>query len=259
MGKFDCVSALESRCFLRICSSTEQVAGIDVVPGRIAADGGWQSIFSDMALQPEERVCLQEWLLVEFEKSLSILAQHPLRPSLISRRFFISLPISVTLLDADEWVAKLLQLIRKSAASGFGTELEVQDWGNADGQASAEWSFEAIRDNGAQLALSGFPSTAKSFASLARHRFDRVKINHSLIPSMYDSIATWTRQRELIKGLVSVIGGLGSETVLAGIEREVQLRFFKELAVAQWQGLYWGGAAEFATMLDRSKNLQRVP
>lgn len=234
----------------RICATTEKMIGMEITPGINPAGMQWQAMQWDSNFCAQDAERLWKWQLKEIQAHLALLKRHPLGMELRSLGLFQALPIFSTQLESEDWAVRTVQLRNEFSAFGIALEVEIIQCGDIFNSTIAEWSFEILRQAGVKIVLGNFPSNALSFACLGRHKFDKVKIGRAMLPSMYDAVSVWANQRDVIRGLVSIIKSLGADVILAGIEREAHLNFFRELDVTQWQGGHWP-AMDFISIIER--------
>jgi EAL domain-containing protein (putative c-di-GMP-specific phosphodiesterase class I) len=234
----------------RICAATEKMMGIEIVAGVNPAGMQWRPLQWDTDLSSADAEQFWIWLQKEMQTHLGLLKRHPLSTELRSLGLFISMPVFSLQLESEDWAVRTVKFINELSAFGIVLEIEIIQCKDVFNSTVAEWSFDMIRQAGGKLILGNFPTNALSFACLGRHKFDKVKIAKAMLPTMTDAVSNWATQREVIKGLVSTIKGLGAEAILAGIEREAHLNFFRELEVVQWQGGHWP-AMDFISMIEK--------
>lgn len=192
---------------------------------------------------------LWEWKLSQLETVFAYLQRLQKRSGLLSPKFFVSLSLSPRLLHSDNWAVQLLQTIEKSRIPGECIEVALLERGEALNTSFVEWSFEAVRTAGVMLTLATFPGGSLSFSQVAQYKFDRVKIDKLMIPTLQDPVAIWSKKRELLRGLIVMLKNIGAEVVMGGIDKEVHFNFLQDLPVLEWQGAYWGEAVELEQLL----------
>jgi EAL domain-containing protein (putative c-di-GMP-specific phosphodiesterase class I) len=114
-----------------------------------------------------------------------------------------------------------------------------------------ELNFEHVRHAGISITLDDFPVAESSFLQLAEYKFDKVKFSKALMPSLSDSVAIWSKKRELLNILAAAAKSIGVSVVLTGVDREAHFNFFRELAVDEWQGRYFGDVGQLSDMDTR--------
>ena len=93
-----------------------------------------------------------------------------------------------------------------------------------------------LRRTGYQVCLDDFGAGAATYAYLRRFDVDYVKIDGPFLKEALDN----TRQRALIRSIVSLTRDLKAETVAEMIEDETTLKLCKELNVGYGQGFLFG-------------------
>jgi EAL domain-containing protein (putative c-di-GMP-specific phosphodiesterase class I) len=233
----------------RISSRLLQLVGAGESLRWNSGENGWIDAPATSHFSAEHFSRLWEWKLIQLERNFNDLKQLQLSSAPDRPCFFLSLKLSPLQLDSIDWAIQLLDSIKRAGISGSCVEVALMKQDVPLNDAVAEWSFEAVRQAGVSLTLGGFPLGRSSFLSLSRYKFDKVKIDKSLLPSTYDPLTVWSKRRLLLKGLISTINSLGIEVILDGIDRETHFNFFRELPVVEWQGLQWGPAIEFNALM----------
>lgn len=235
-----------------ISSSKEYIVGYDMQMGYQMPGQDWQHVHPGVLCSGASADCarLWQWQLSRLESCIAEYEAHQARLILSELGIALSLQLFSLQLETDAWALSLLQVMERRRKPGIAVEVSLVECGNVQDEAVAEWSFEAVRRQGVRLTLSHFPNNTQSFALLGRHKFDKVKLSRELMPSMEDSVAVWSKKREVLRGLINTVKMIDAEIVLDGIDRESQLNFFRPLAVTHWQGDLWEGSSDFKKALD---------
>ena len=99
-------------------------------------------------------------------------------------------------------------------------------------------NLKALRDLGVGLAIDDFGVLYASFAYLRRFPADVIKIDRSFVVD----VETDSRDREVLRGIVTMARALGMRTVAEGVETDGQARILADLGVDMAQGWLFGQA-----------------
>ena len=127
----------------------------------------------------------------------------------------------------------LLELTESTLASvGAGSEAELQ-------------RLQAL---GVRIALDDFGSGYSSLEYLGRLPVDILKIDRSLVERAHLE----PQRQEVLKAIAHIAEKLGLETIVEGVEHEVQRATLLDLGFRQAQGFLFSAAAPLSEALARS-------
>jgi diguanylate cyclase (GGDEF)-like protein len=95
-----------------------------------------------------------------------------------------------------------------------------------------------LRGQGVRIAIDAFGTGSSSLGLLQAFRFDRLKIDRSLVNEMPEG----TIALNIVRSLAGLAAGLGTTTIAQGVERQAQLDALKAEGIAEAQGFLFGGA-----------------
>ncbi len=132
------------------------------------------------------------------------------------------------------------------AASGLPPErleLEVTESIFLGDEDSLHQTFNALKIMGVRLALDDFGTGYSSLGYLRKVSFDKIKIDQSFIRGVTEP---GSRNRAIIKSIVSLAEGLNMDVTAEGIEAHDELACMRELSVKQIQGFIYARAVTAA-------------
>lgn len=215
----------------------------------------WRSATNHCARpEPVDTEHLWTWKLKNLHAAACLLTKFCQRSQKPQAGVYLSLNLLSTQLMSDRWAVHLLQMIDAGLLSGGRVALHIRGRCCELNASFVECTFDRIRESGATLTLCDFPRGA-SLALLTQVRFEKVRIDRSILPSMSDPISTWKKKKELLKGMIAGIRDIGAEVILDGIDTPMHFYFFHDLPATEWQGNYWGQASELACILAAGQSL----
>lgn len=217
---------------------------------RWTPDGAtWTGVPALDELTEDEFELLWSWKMAQIKEAFAILRQAGWRPVVNDPQFFLSLNLSHKQLGTGKWADQVLDLLCEAGVPGQCIEIELTEQGSVPDIVMAFSSFEQLRAAGVTLALDDFPEGGSSFVRLAQFKFDKVKVDRSMVPDTLESVATWMNKRRILQDLTAIIIRAGATVVIEGVERERQHRFLHTLGVSEWQGYLWGKPAPIEQLL----------
>jgi EAL domain-containing protein (putative c-di-GMP-specific phosphodiesterase class I) len=219
--------------------------------------GDWQVVPLSHNLSEETLTQLWRWKLGQLGTAYMAVKELERSPSRGANRFSISLNLHTTQLNSEEWAFELMKTLDATGVPGGFIELQLAA-PDTPGSAAVldQCTFDLLRNTGVTLALKAFPSSAFSLVQLAQGEFGKVIIDRSLVPKMHESLTVWARKRNLLAGLVALAESVGAGAVIDGIDEPGQLNFLDKLAQVEWQGAYWGSAADLGSLLSGVRGRQ---
>ena len=232
----------------RISAKTLKLVGAEALLRWQVDEGRWASVPDLHMLSASEFAELWSWKLEQIKGAFEQI-RGQCGYQVCGAPFVLSLNLSYKQLHSYEWATQLLAMLAASDAPNECFEVELTEQHGFRDLVIEESSFEMAREAGVALTLDDFPEGGQSFLRLAQFKFDKVKIDRSLVPSASDSARVWLMKKELLRGLLEIISKAGASSVIEGIENEMHYKFLSELPVHEWQGYYWGRAMPLAELL----------
>ena len=208
--------------------TTRQISGIEVLlrwqhPKRgLLSPSQFLPFASDSGLMPAigERVA---GLMFDLAGRL---AEAGLAPPIIAMNLS-----GEELADAD-LINTLLRCIDKASVPGTRIELEISERTATSGETALDDNLARLRDAGYRLAVDDFGIGYSNLGRLKDMRFDRLKIDRSLL----DGIGADARAERLLGAVLQMLISLDKEVVAEGVETLEQLVFLKAHGCHSAQG-----------------------
>ena len=134
-----------------------------------------------------------------------------------------------------------LRIVKILAKVGFPAnrlELEITESALIHDTETAVQVLEDLHNAGVRIALDDFGTGYSSLSQLSRFQFDRIKIDRSFVREFEDD----TKQRRIVRAIITLGAGLGVSTTAEGIERESQRGSLRTLGCQHGQGYLFGAA-----------------
>lgn len=235
----------------RICAHSLQVIGAEALLRWNPTGEQWIGVSALSQFEAPEFSHLWSWKLEQVRTAFATLRARGWQPTPDYPEFFISLNLSHKQIASHAWVEQVLDLLDDCGVPGQCLEVELTEQGAVHDFPFVSTAFELLRNAGVTIALDDFPEGGSSFLRLSQFKFDKVKIDRTLVPQLGDPVAAWLKKRQLVSDFIGMIGRTGASVVVEGIERDMQHKFFRKLDVAEWQGFHWGGAVSLDALVPR--------
>jgi EAL domain-containing protein (putative c-di-GMP-specific phosphodiesterase class I) len=131
----------------------------------------------------------------------------------------------------------------RGPASAISFELTETARVEAASVATVRARLEELRARGHRVALDDFGAGASGLEYLQAFPCDTVKIDGAYVDPIVDD----ARARDLLRGIVGMIRGLGASTTAERVETEAQAAILHEIGVANGQGWLFGRPALLAS------------
>jgi diguanylate cyclase (GGDEF)-like protein len=168
-----------------------------------------------------------DWVMEESLRQLRLWDQ-----SCPDHRLHISVNVSPRQLNDSEFVARVAELLSRSALDPGRVTLEITEAVFGADAASMIERLDELKLLGVMLAIDDFGTEYSSLSKLRQLPIDVLKIDKSFV----DGIAIDPRERALTAAIVNLAASLGKGTVAEGIETEGQYAQLLELGVEIGQG-----------------------
>jgi diguanylate cyclase (GGDEF)-like protein len=142
-------------------------------------------------------------------------------------------------LDDVDLADNIARILRTTGFSPSRLELEVTETAVVSNKARALRTLGALQDLGIGIALDDFGTGYSSIETLRALRWDKLKLDRSLLTEVEDC----TQGRAIMRAVISLGQALGTTVLAEGVETEVQLRLLQEEGCDQVQGYLFGRPA----------------
>ena len=144
----------------------------------------------------------------------------------------VSVNVSPTQLQDDEFIARVRDALQASALDPFRLELEITESVFIDDVDGALQRLHALRGLGVRVALDDFGTGYSSLAYLRRFPFDTLKIDRAFVNELMNSIDT----RAIVQMISQLALTLNMRTVAEGVESAAQLSVVSSVGCDEVQG-----------------------
>ena len=144
----------------------------------------------------------------------------------------VSVNVSPTQLQDDEFIARVRDALHASALDPFRLELEITESVFIDDVDGALQRLHALRGLGVRVALDDFGTGYSSLAYLRRFPFDTLKIDRAFVNELMNSIDT----RAIVQMISQLALTLNMRTVAEGVESAAQLSVVSSVGCDEVQG-----------------------
>jgi EAL domain-containing protein (putative c-di-GMP-specific phosphodiesterase class I) len=148
----------------------------------------------------------------------------------------VSVNVSVLQLMASDFPASVRAVLHARGLEAARLELEVTETAvAAKGQRALE-ALRVLRAIGVRLSLDDFGAGFSSFGALRSFRFDRIKMDRSLVQNADRD----KRLGTLVRAIAAMTRGLGVSLVAEGIETVGECEFLRVERLVEGQGYLFG-------------------
>ena len=144
----------------------------------------------------------------------------------------ISVNVSPTQLQDDEFIACVRDALQASGLDPFRLELEITESVFIDDVEGALQRLHALRALGVRVALDDFGTGYSSLAYLRRFPFDTLKIDRAFVNELMNSLDT----RAIVQMISQLAVTLNMRTVAEGVESPAQLSVVSSVGCDEIQG-----------------------
>ncbi len=148
---------------------------------------------------------------------------------------FMSINVSARQVADPEFIVQAASLVTNLGLDPARIKLEITEGLSIDIGSTINWINQA-HDLGFKVSLDDFGTGYSSLATLHKLPLDTAKIDQAFIRNLEHD----ARSRELLRGIVNLMRGLGVEIVVEGIETRTHLEFITALDCNLAQGYLIG-------------------
>jgi diguanylate cyclase (GGDEF)-like protein len=164
----------------------------------------------------------------------------------------LSVNVSAVQLNNPAFVASSLAVLAKHGISTNRVEFEITETSLIHDAERAKQVFAALQKAGVKIALDDFGSGFSSIGYLRTFKFDRIKIDKSIIGKVMSSAS----ELAVVQGTLLVARGLSADVTAEGIESAEQASVLRLAGCTELQGYLYHrplSAAEVKETLRRNK------
>lgn len=176
--------------------------------------------------------------------------------SMYSQKLKIGINVSPKQISDGSFINTLNKILEEHRFSSIWVDIEITENVMLVDKIEVEGTFDLLKELGFSLSLDDFGTGYSSLGYLNKYRFDRIKLDKSLI----DSISSDINDKKIVKAIISMANSLGIKTIAEGVETQEQLDVLLEMGCDQIQGFLLGRpvpASEFEELfLNGVKNTQ---
>ena len=154
---------------------------------------------------------------------------------------FMSINVSARQIADPEFIQSAAKITDRLGLKRSRIKLEITEGLAVEFNATKQWMAQA-KEMGFLVSLDDFGTGFSSLETLAKLPLDSAKIDQAFIRD----IDSDRRARELFRGIVTIMRGLGLDTVAEGIETPEQLAFIRALDCHLAQGYLIGKPMPYA-------------
>lgn len=147
----------------------------------------------------------------------------------------LAVNISPVQLRNPDFVANTLRTIADSGIDAHRIELEITEGVLLDDVGKAQAIFGQLRAAGIQIALDDFGSGFSSIGYLRQFKFDRIKIDRSLV----DQVLLGSRPQSIVQGTMMLAAGFTTAVTAEGVEMAEQVDLLRLAGCSEMQGYYF--------------------
>jgi predicted signal transduction protein with EAL and GGDEF domain len=148
----------------------------------------------------------------------------------------VSVNVSVLQLLASDFPASVRAVLHATGLDAARLELEVTETAVATKGQRALEALRVLRALGVRLSLADFGAGFSSFGALRSFRFDRIKMDRSLVQNADRD----KRLATLVRAIAAMTRGLGVSLVAEGIETVGECEFLRGERLVEGQGYLFG-------------------
>ena len=180
---------------------------------------------------------LGQWVLTQACEQLQAWRQQPQLG-----RLRLSVNVSALQFQQPEFVAQVLDTLRRAGMAGEQLTLELTESVLVQDVDGVVGKMQALRDAGVRLALDDFGTGYSSLAYLRQLPLSELKIDQSFVAGIHRD----RRVDSIIRSLLQLGQDLGIDVIAEGVEQAEQHVFLREQGCALFQGYLFGKPMERA-------------
>lgn len=215
---------------------SRRIAGFEALTRWIHPERGFISPALFITLAEETRLIVPVGLYV-FEHACRELAKF----EAIAREhdypfpLFMSINISGRQIADPDFIRQAAEITSRYGLPREQIKLEITESLAVDFEATRKW-IDSAHDLGFKVSLDDFGTGFSSLETLYKLDLDAAKVDQAFVRPLHEE----PRSRELLRGIVAMMKGLGLQIVVEGIETQSELEFIGALDCHYAQGFLVG-------------------
>ena len=169
----------------------------------------------------------------------------------------LAMNISAVQLNNPKFVENALGVLERHGVSANRVEFEITETSLIHDAERAKAAFKALQQRGIKVALDDFGTGFSSIGYLRTFKFDRIKIDKSIVSKVLSS----TAELAVVQGTLLVARGLSAEVTAEGVESAEQGAVLRLAGCTELQGFHYYKpmlAAQVSALLQKAK-VARMP
>jgi len=162
----------------------------------------------------------------------------------------IAINVSSIQLEQDDFVEKVLNILKKHDVPGDHLEIEITENTLMHDTDDGIQKLTELSNNNIKIAIDDFGTGYSSLNYLKRLPIDTLKIDQSFIRDMSNS----EEDSSIIKAIIAMAKGLNLNIISEGVETEAQLEQLKAWRCKNMQGFLFGRPMPDTQAVDMLKN-----
>jgi len=162
----------------------------------------------------------------------------------------IAVNVSSIQLEQDDFVEKVLNILKKNDIPGDHLEIEITENTLMHDTDDGILKLTELSNNDIQIAIDDFGTGYSSLNYLKRLPIDTLKIDQSFVRDMSNS----EEDSSIIKAIIAMAKGLNLKIISEGVETEAQLEQLKAWRCNNMQGFLFGRPMPDTQAIDMLKN-----
>lgn len=148
----------------------------------------------------------------------------------------LSVNVARAQLERDTFLRDVKKILIEEQADANQLEFEITESMLIRDHSSMQRVFDELRDMGVSVAIDDFGTGYSNLATLARLRFEKLKIDKSFV----DDLVSEHQENLMITPIIQLARTLGAKVIAEGVETEVQSRILQKAGCSIMQGYLYG-------------------
>lgn len=162
----------------------------------------------------------------------------------------ISVNITASQLEHEEFPAKLRQLIQKHQISPGALKIEITEQVALENDKKIKYALNVINDMGIELEMDDFGMGHSSLMYLKEYNFDTIKLDGSLVREISSNVNC----RDIISSIIYLSKSLNYAVLAEFVETEEQRQILHDLGCDRYQGHLYSRAIPFEEFIQYIKS-----
>lgn len=158
----------------------------------------------------------------------------------------VAVNISATYLAQDDFVTKMVALLKKTSTAASRLKLEVTETAIMNQPEAALRTLQRLRALGSQIVIDDFGTGHSSLSYAQRLPIAGLKIDRSFVTPIANSM----QSAAIVRAIVALARTLGLHVTAEGVETREQFELLREMGVDYVQGWYFSKALPFGALVD---------